>query len=525
MDHLGWSAEYIGVFGPDGNRDGPKSRWLRLVLHGVLIALCTSFFPPLLAADSIFPNSRFSAALWVAQHRKLSKYGIRTGSELLGVGRTYQTLSIDSDHHTVWAAREDGMDLRGFDGHIIAQASFRLQKQHTVLSSTDEHGRIWLGAGSDLAHFDKDGTLLGRTSVRRNILAIDIDAAHEHFWVATHKDIDVFDSEGQHLENVTPGPISDIKAFEYDPFLNALWVSATTRRNRHDLPAEEHRSGKYEPHDGLYDDERKQREHSENRREGRAKEHGHDSRDLPNWQEEEDRRRGRQEGEADSHDSQRTKVNPAPFAVSATPSSGMAPLEVAFAVNRETAAMSGTSDDTIYVVDYDFDGDGTVDLSRSSFTLDGGSIVFEPADLTEPVTHHYETPGTYVAKVTINDLHNVDPRLASPGDTFMIPIEVGGASRMDQMFRDIWKELLDSLADKDVQGALALFSPSARPKFEPIFTALMPQIDQIVPNLGELVQGELIGDDLAVYYLRRGNRGFPIQFVRGLDGVWRIAEM
>ena len=302
MDQLGSNAERGGPCGPDGSRDGPGPSRRLLVVVSILF-LSTSLFPPLRAGDGGSPNAEFSSALWVAQHRKLSKYGIRTGSELLGVGRTYQTLSIDSDHHTVWAAREDGMDLRGFDGHIIAQASFRLQKQHTVLSSTDEHGRIWLGAGSDLAHFDKDGTLLGRTSVRRNILAIDIDAAHEHFWVATHKDIDVFDSEGQHLENVAPGPISDIKAFEYDPFLNALWVSATTRRNRHDLPAEEHRSGKYEPHDGLYDDERKQRGHSENRREGRAKEHGHDSRDLQNRQGEEDRRHGRQEGEADSHDS------------------------------------------------------------------------------------------------------------------------------------------------------------------------------------------------------------------------------
>ena len=59
--------------------------------------------------------------------------------------------------------------------------------------------------------------------------------------------------------------------------------------------------------------------------------------------------------------------------------------------------------------------------------------------------------------------------------------------------------------------------------YEAIFTNIGSALPTTVEQLGILDNGN-IGDSMAEYQVIRGTRAFPLYFIRGKDGIWRIGE-
>jgi hypothetical protein len=80
----------------------------------------------------------------------------------------------------------------------------------------------------------------------------------------------------------------------------------------------------------------------------------------------------------------------------------------------------------------------------------------------------------------------------------------------------------------DVTGALTGFAPGARDKFQNAFQNLQQDPATVVSQLGAMRGLSLSASDTE-YQLVRPSSGtasaYPVYFIRGEDGVWRINEM
>ena len=88
--------------------------------------------------------------------------------------------------------------------------------------------------------------------------------------------------------------------------------------------------------------------------------------------------------------------------------------------------------------------------------------------------------------------------------------------------------MLNRLAAGSIDGALNQVSGGLYDKYDSVFTALQGNLSTIIPQLGTLESGP-IGGGMAEYLITRNVGGtpkaFPILFLRGEDGVWRIDGM
>jgi hypothetical protein len=193
--------------------------------------------------------------------------------------------------------------------------------------------------------------------------------------------------------------------------------------------------------------------------------------------------------------------DPTGVAFVATPAKGLADLAVSF----EYRASSPVS---ILTIALDYEGDGQPD--------------FVTNDLDAPLMHTYQA-GAFAPEITIEAIEG----------TFRasVAVEAEVAADVDARFQQIWSALNATLVAGDKEGALQFLNVHARPRFEPVWTAILTDPN----NMSELVAGFLgfqplsVGQDIAVYALRTTENGearvYLVTFLRGEDGVWRLAEM
>ncbi|MEO8035136.1 MAG: Ig-like domain-containing protein, partial [Acidobacteriota bacterium] len=184
-----------------------------------------------------------------------------------------------------------------------------------------------------------------------------------------------------------------------------------------------------------------------------------------------------------------------PFAIVASPASGLAPLAATF-----TAFNAST-----------FDG---------SFTFNGAGPFSLQAGRSLQLT------ATFPAGVFNNTVVFTD----TGGRTFTaeVVVESSDLAQMDQMFRAIWNNFNNALIAGDKDGAMRYLNSSAQEKFGPAFDVLMPFMAQIVASYSPFARSE-ITNRIATYAVSRVDNGqkrlYMIYFMLGRDGVWRIDEM
>lgn len=188
-----------------------------------------------------------------------------------------------------------------------------------------------------------------------------------------------------------------------------------------------------------------------------------------------------------------------PVEVSALPASGIAPMDVSFNINTNTAATVSR-----YLID--FDGDGTIDLETTE---------------AENVTYKYETAGLYLPLITIED---------TAGNTYSESVVVNAQSleSMDTLFKNKWSGLKEKLASVDKDGALDYFSDSARDKYGRVFNDLGEDLPSIVSTFGEIGMNSIEGEIAEYVTIREQDGGkfaYFIYYMRDSNGIWKIRGM
>lgn len=178
----------------------------------------------------------------------------------------------------------------------------------------------------------------------------------------------------------------------------------------------------------------------------------------------------------------------------AVPSSGVAPLTVAFSLRSTPGAIA-----------MDFDGDGSVDFIGPS--LDGQAFTY--------------TPGLYFPRATVAGAQGKQ-------STATAIVNVEDPQTVTTRFQGLWTSLKARLGAGDFAGALAHLAPNLQSRFQAVFQQLQTDLPAIAAGLGDLEVVEQVGD-LAETAIVQQENGAPflyfIYFRRDSLGRWLIEEM
>ncbi len=194
-----------------------------------------------------------------------------------------------------------------------------------------------------------------------------------------------------------------------------------------------------------------------------------------------------------------TQVQQPAVALKASPVSGLAPLTVRFEVQ------SGL-DRPILKYEFDQNGDGTIDLTSSTFA--GIEVT-------------YTTPGLLTPTLTVTDDQG---RIVTTTTT----IQVLDAPATIAMLQTKWEGLKAALAARDIPQAAAEIATGVRARFRAVFQALEADLSTIAPTLGA-VSITKVAEGLAEGVVQRVQGGrtylYFIYWAPDADGIWRIIEM
>ena len=191
--------------------------------------------------------------------------------------------------------------------------------------------------------------------------------------------------------------------------------------------------------------------------------------------------------------------DPLVLEVSASPTSGIAPLDVTFSYQFGSST-------PVQQLRVDFDGNGSFD--------------FITADPTALLQHTYTTPGLYMAHLQVT----------TQGQSYdaNIAVIVQDTATMDALFKSLWNGMNVALMAGDKAAALTFLDSAAQTKYGPVFDVLLPHMTEIVASYSP-IRAAAISSRIAEYGLNRTinseKRLFLIYFLKDNDGVWRLAAL
>ena len=195
----------------------------------------------------------------------------------------------------------------------------------------------------------------------------------------------------------------------------------------------------------------------------------------------------------------------APFAVSASPTTGLAPLAVTLVINNRANV-------AFQRIDIDLDDDGAVDYMALPNQFDKGNLGLLAT----------YSAGSHTTRVTVFDADDVMIY------TTTRVITVRTAQQQDALLKSVYNGMLDRLRTGRISDALKAVSGDMQDKYNAVFTSLGAALPAAVAELGTLESNWFAADHAEYVVIRdtsEGPRGFLVDFVRGEDGVWRIDGM
>jgi len=191
----------------------------------------------------------------------------------------------------------------------------------------------------------------------------------------------------------------------------------------------------------------------------------------------------------------------APFTVTIDEPDGIAPHTVTIGVTG-----GGTP---VASVEFDVDGNGTVDLTTQGLPAAGVQATYSSAGTVWPRITFKDAAGT-VIYTTTKQVHIVDP-----------------ADKYD-LVKGAFSDVMNRLKAGTNGLALNLFFGHAKPVYEDIFNKLGTDLPTIANQFGA-VESISFSRSAAQLILSRDVGGskqiFTIHLIRGEDGVWRIDSM
>lgn len=185
----------------------------------------------------------------------------------------------------------------------------------------------------------------------------------------------------------------------------------------------------------------------------------------------------------------------------ASPSSGIAPLDVTFAVRTDPA-------DEIGRFELDYDGNGSWDLTADSIPDDGLVFRYSASGIRLPI-----------ARVTMKD---------GTVATATAVIHAQSFTTTNALLKDVWSGFGQSLAKKDVDAALEwLAGGAARDKYRSRLTLIRASLPQFATGIRTL-HSVWIREDVAHYLMTRTEdgrlKGYHVYFTRDANGLWKIVQ-
>lgn len=186
-----------------------------------------------------------------------------------------------------------------------------------------------------------------------------------------------------------------------------------------------------------------------------------------------------------------------PVSITASPSSGPAPLDVTFTIE------SNVPDAALFELDYE--GDGTVDASSATF--DG---------MTSFLTHTYTTDGLYYPKIKVTD--NVDAEFE---ESTVVNVHD------DPDLLEIWNAMRNALLAGDVNRAATYMSLATRENSRTLYNTLATAevLEQFASELSDMqiisITPYTAEGDLRIIE-NSTEFSYYVLFVKDDDGIWRI---
>jgi uncharacterized Zn-binding protein involved in type VI secretion len=208
----------------------------------------------------------------------------------------------------------------------------------------------------------------------------------------------------------------------------------------------------------------------------------------------------RPDGSTATDQAQVMNTTTAAFVVMASPAAGPPPLNVTFEIHEFT-------EQKIARIDIDLQGDGVIDITN---TKDDRYI---------PAT--YAQAGYYEAVVTITTGSNQI-------ETTVVPISVQTTTQLNLQLQRVWAAIGAGLRASDVPAVLAHFTAEAADRYEPVLQQIGTGLPSLADAFTEITVARVSGAIVECLLIRNINgtdQGFLVTFVRGGDGVWRVASL
>jgi hypothetical protein len=191
----------------------------------------------------------------------------------------------------------------------------------------------------------------------------------------------------------------------------------------------------------------------------------------------------------------------APFTVTVDEPDGIAPHTVTFSISG-----GGTP---VATVEFDVDGNGTVDLTSPGIPAAGVEATYSGAGTASPrIT--FKDAGGAVIYTTVKKIRIEDPVVKY------------------NLVKGAYTDMVNRLKAGNNSQALNLFFGHAKPLYEDVFTKLGTDLPVIANQLGT-VESINFSKSSAEVVMSRTVSGtkqiFMIYLMRGEDGIWRIESM
>lgn len=92
----------------------------------------------------------------------------------------------------------------------------------------------------------------------------------------------------------------------------------------------------------------------------------------------------------------------------------------------------------------------------------------------------------------------------------------------------VYEKAMGKLRRGDVEGALSHFTPAGQARHRPMFESLRPRLATVVDNLGTVGRVSVADRSGEIELTREtptGRQVFPVIFLKGRDGAWKIDSM
>lgn len=195
-----------------------------------------------------------------------------------------------------------------------------------------------------------------------------------------------------------------------------------------------------------------------------------------------------------------TSIGQAPFSASIEPPSGAVPLTAKVTIANP----------------------GSAAFERIEINPANGDAVQSYINLSEPMNLTYKAGGYYAPTI---DIYNKNNQLIY---TKTLHVYAYDPRDVIDSVAGVYRDMLTRLDAGNIDGALRSLSSGLQPQFRSFFTQLGDALPAVTANLGTMHSLTLGGDwaELWITQIRDGStQEYPVQLVRGADGLWRIDGM